>query len=92
MNVILVGLAAFLGAIAVALLGWSQANPPTPFNPRMFLSSTITAVIAAVGIAAAFDYSGSTSNVMCLLAFLSGAGLDAGRSRIAGAFAAKVIK
>ena len=78
MNILLIGVAAFVGAMATALLAWSNSNPPENFNFRKFLGSIIRGLIAAVGIAAAFNYASIASPVMYLFAFLSGAGIDAG--------------
>ena len=86
MEVIYVGIVAFLGAIAASLLGWTESQEP--FNPRKFASSLIRAIIAGVGIAAAFNYVEPISPVSYLFAFLSGAGIDAGGHRIAGAIRA----
>ncbi len=85
MNILFVAVASFVGAMAVALLGWSQQDPPVPFEARKFAGSIIRGLVAAVDIAAAFNYAGATSPIMYLIAFLSGAGIDAGGSRIAGA-------
>lgn len=84
MNVLIVGAASFLGAMAVALLGWLQQDPAVPFEVRKFAGSIIRGLVAAVGIAAVFNYAGATPPIMYLIAFLGGAGIDAGGSRIAG--------
>lgn len=83
-----IALAAFVGAMSSALLGWAQQDPPQPFDMRKFSGSIIRALIAAVGIAAAFNYAEATTPLCYLIAFISGAGVDAGGSRIAGAITA----
>jgi len=88
MDVTYIGISAFLGAIAVSLLGWTESQEP--FVPRKFASSLIRAIIAGVSIASAFNYVESVTPVSYLLAFLSGAGVDAGGHRIAGAIRARL--
>ena len=83
MEIILVGVAALAGGLGVAILGYFQGQDL--WSWRKFGASFITSVIGAVGIAAVMDYSGDISPVLYLVAFLSGAGVDAGRSRISGA-------
>jgi hypothetical protein len=83
--------AATVGGILNALLGWVQKAPPEPFNPRGFVASVITSIIAAGGIVAAWDWAGvSNALVACVSAFLSGAGIVSGASRISGAITARV--
>jgi hypothetical protein len=77
MNILIVGIVAFAGAMATALLAWSNSDPPEKFNFRKFLGSIIRGIIAAVGVAAAFNYASIESPIMYLFAFLSGAGVDA---------------
>lgn len=90
MNALYVAAAAFLGAIVASLLGWTETNEP--FHPRKFASSLIRGIVGAIGIAFAFDYAGSTAPLGYLLAFLAGAGVDAGGKRIAGAIVARLAK
>jgi len=85
-EVIYIGISAFLGAIVASLMGWAESQDP--FDPRKFASSLIRAIIAGVGIAAAFNYVEPVTPVSYLLAFLSGAGVDAGGHRIASAIRA----
>ena len=86
MEVIYIGIAAFLGVVVAALLGWTESQEL--FDLRKFASSLIRAIIAGVGIAAAFNYVEPITPMRYLLAFLSGAGVDAGGHRIAGAIRA----
>lgn len=85
-----IGLAAFLGGVVTALLGWTESNQP--FDAKKFMSSVIRALIAGVGIAAAFDYGGSIGPLSYFIAFLAGAGVDVGGNRVAGAIAARIRK
>ena len=86
-NLIGIALAAFLGGITTALLGWSEAS--TPWNWKKFSSSVVRSLVGAVAIAAAMDYSGATAPIIYLLAFLSGAGVEVGGNRVAGAITKK---
>ena len=86
MEVIYVGIAAFLGAIIASLLGWADTSEP--FIRRKFLTSAIRGLVGAIGIAVVFNYGGSAGPIMYLLAFLAGAGIDAGGNRVAGAVTA----
>ena len=88
MEIIFIGVAAFLGGIIASLLGWTETKEP--FNPRKFASSLIRALIAGVGIAAAFNYGGGIGLLNVLVAFLAGAGVDAGGKRVAGAIASRI--
>ena len=72
--------AAFLGGIISALLGWTESSEP--FNGKKFVSSVIRSVIGAAGIAIAFNFGGGEiSATDILVAFLAGAGVDAGLQR-----------
>jgi len=82
-NLIGIALAAFVGGITTALLGWSEAS--TPWNWKKFSSSVIRSLVGAVAIAAAMDYSGATAPIVYLVAFLSGGGVEVGGNRVAGA-------
>jgi len=86
-NLIGIALAAFVGGLTTALLGWSEAS--APWNWKKFSSSVIRSLVGAVAIAAAMDYSGATAPIIYLLAFLSGAGVEVGGNRIAGALRTK---
>lgn len=87
-NVFGIAGAAFLGALATALMGW--LNTVEPWNWRKITSSLVAGVIAAVGIAAAFDYAGvEVVAIAYLLAFLSGAGVEVGVHRAVGAIRKK---
>jgi len=82
MTIIFVGVAALAGGLAVSVLGYLQGT--NKWSWRKFGASFITSVIGAAGISAVVDISGAISPVLYIVAFLSGAGVDAGRSRIAG--------
>jgi hydrogenase/urease accessory protein HupE len=90
--IIMVALFALLGGIANGMLAWARQNPPEPFDLRKFLVSFITAFIAAVGIAAVFDYANIKSIALAYLgAFLSGAGATSAVSNISGAIAMRAL-
>ncbi len=84
----LIAVAALVGGIVTALLGWTETTEP--FNPKKFTSSIIRSLIGAVVIAVAFDAAGGISPLDYLVAFLAGAGVDAGGKRVAGALAARL--
>lgn len=84
-NLIVIALVAFLGGITTALLGWSESS--TPWNWKKFSSSVIRSLVGGVAISAAMNYSGATAPIIYMLAFLSGAGVEVGGNRIAGAIA-----
>ena len=88
MDIIFIAVAAFLGGIVAALLGWAESQET--FVARKFASSVIRALVGGIGIAAAFSYAGGVSILSFLIAFLAGAGVDAGGNRIAGAIVAKL--
>jgi len=86
-NLIYIALSAFLGGMSTALIGWTEAG--TPWDGKKFIASLVRSLVGGIGIAiaAAMDYSGTTAPVIYLLAFLSGAGIEVGGNRIAGAIA-----
>ena len=81
--IILVFVAAFMGGIVAALLGWVSTNEC--FVARKFVTSVIKALIGAVVISVTFNFAGTTNLIMLMIAFLSGAGVDAGAKRITNA-------
>ena len=85
-----IGVAAFLGGIVMALLGWTESG--LPFDVKKFMSSVIRALVAGVGIAVVFDYGANTGPLSYFIAFLAGAGVDVGGNRVAGAIAARIRK
>ena len=56
MNTLYIALAALLGGIVTALLGWLESGEP--FNPRKFGGSVIRSLIAAAIFAAGYQVSG----------------------------------
>jgi UDP-N-acetylmuramyl pentapeptide phosphotransferase/UDP-N-acetylglucosamine-1-phosphate transferase len=77
-------LAALIGGLVVALLGWCDSNEP--FDPRKFGGSAIRAAIAAVIFAVGYHLSGPVGILDLFYAFLGGAGVDALGNRLAGKF------
>lgn len=83
MNVFGIALAAFIGGVAVALLGWLDAHES--FDPKKFGSSVIRALGAAVVFAIAYTYTNGITPIDIGIAFIGGMGIDAAGNRIAGA-------
>ena len=82
MNVFYIALAALLGGIVTALLGWLESGEP--FNPRKFGGSLIRSLIAAAIFAAGYQLSAGVGIIDLLYAFLGGAGVDVIGNRISG--------
>ena len=85
-NVIWVLVAAFLGGMATALIGWSQQGGP--WNSKKFIGSLAGSMLGAVIAAFAIEYETATVPLIYLNAFLIGAGVEVGANRIIGAIAA----
>jgi hypothetical protein len=85
--IILVAFFAWLGAVANAFLQWASQSPRPPLSGVSVLTALIVSAGTAAGIAEGFNYSGITNNALsCIGAFLSGMGLTAAISGVAGAF------
>ena len=82
MEVLYIALAALLGGVVTALLGWLECSDP--FNPRKFGGSLIRSLIAAAIFAAGYQLTGSFGIIDLLYAFLGGAGVDVIGNRISG--------
>ncbi len=82
MNILYIAVAALLGGIVTALLGWLESSDS--FNPRKFGGSLIRSLIAAAIFAAGYQLSGSIGIIDLLYAFLGGAGVDVIGNRISG--------
>ncbi|MBA7695528.1 hypothetical protein ES703_104156 [subsurface metagenome] len=82
-------LAAILGAIISAVLGWAESDKP--FNARKFAPSLVRAAISAVVVFVGTSYVhvGPITAIIYILAFLAGMGIDAGGNRLAGAIRIK---
>ena len=72
MGVEAVAIAAFVGGMSVALLGWAESQEP--FNPRKFLASVIRSLIAALVFS--IGSSGEITWPNLFYAYLGGAGVD----------------
>lgn len=79
-----IALAALLGGLVAALLGWLDSSEL--FNPRKFGGSAVRALIAAIIFAAGYQLANSVSVLDLFYAFLGGAGVDVLGNRIAGKF------
>jgi len=77
-----VALAALLGGLVAALLGWLESNEP--FNARKFGGSAVRALIAAVIFAVGYQLANSVTMLDLFYAFLGGAGVDVLGNRISG--------
>ncbi len=79
-----IAMAALLGGLVAALLGWLESGEP--FNPRKFGGSVIRALIAAILFAVGYQLSGTAGVLDLFYAFLGGAGVDVLGNRVAGKF------
>lgn len=82
MSTWIIALAAFLGGLAAATLGYLESKEP--FEPKKFARSVIVALVAAASFAVGFTLGNGASARDVLLAFLSGAGLDVIANRALG--------
>ena len=83
MNVIWIAMAAFIGGIAAALLGWLESKEP--FASRKFSASLIRALLAAMAFATGYRYTNAITPIDIGIAFCAGAGVDVLGHRVAGA-------
>lgn len=88
MNVILIGVSAFVGGIVSATLGWFDSGEP--FEVKKFSASLIRALIAGVVFAVGYSYINSLSPIDIGIAFCGGAGIDVLGNRVAGAIKASL--
>jgi hypothetical protein len=79
-----IAMAALLGGLVAALLGWLESNEP--FNPRKFGGSAIRALIAGILFAVGYQLLGTLGLLDLFYAFLGGAGVDVLGNRVAGKF------
>jgi hypothetical protein len=82
MYTVYIALAAFVGGVVAALLGFLESHEG--FDSRKFGASAIRALIAALIFALANQ--GAPSAVNILYAFLGGAGIDVLVNRVGGSF------
>jgi len=83
MNVIWIAVAAFIGGIVAALLGWLESKEP--FVSRKFSASLIRALVAAVASAIGYQYANAITPIDIGIAFCAGAGVDVLGHRVARA-------
>ncbi len=81
MNVWIVALAAFVGGLVVALLGWFDSKES--FDKKKFGASIIRSLIAGIIWAATYSVSDLPQEKILLYAFLGGAGFDVLGNRVA---------
>ncbi|MEK7352894.1 MAG: hypothetical protein AABZ77_00110 [Chloroflexota bacterium] len=82
MSTIYIALAALLGGVVNALLGWLECSDS--FSPRKFGGSVIRSLLAGAIFAAGYQVSGSVGIIDLLYAFLGGAGVDVIGNRVSG--------
>jgi hypothetical protein len=82
MDKIWIAIAALLGGLAAAGLGWLESQEP--FDPRKFGGSVVRSLLAAVIFAVGYSFSDSIGVLDLLAAILGGAGVDVIGNRIAG--------
>ena len=86
MNIIFIGVAAFVGGIVAAVLGWLDSQEP--FEVRKFTASVVRALVAGVVLAVGYTYTNGLSPIDIGIAFVGGAGIDVLGNRISGAIKA----
>lgn len=77
-----IALAALLGGLVAAILGWLESNES--FDARKFGGSAIRALIASIIFAVSYELPNSLTGMDLFYAFLGGAGVDVLGNRIAG--------
>ena len=82
MDKLWVAIAALIGGLASAALGWMESKEP--FDPRKFGGSAIRSLVAALIFVAGYSFSNSIGILDLFYAFLGGAGVDVIGNRIAG--------
>ncbi len=84
MEKVYVALAALLGGIIAAALGWLESKEA--FDVRKFGGSIIRSLIAGVVLALGSSLAGPVDVAALLYAFLGGAGVDVIGNRLSGNF------
>jgi len=79
-----IALAAFVGGVVAALLGWLESGEA--FDLRKFGGSVVRSLIAGVVLALGSGLAGPVDMAALLYAFLGGAGVDVIGNRLAGNF------
>lgn len=82
MDRLYIALAALVGGLAAAFVGYLDSHEP--FDPRKFGGSAIRALIGGVIFAVGYHLSGPVGMLDLFYAFLGGAGVDVIGNRIAG--------
>lgn len=75
-------IAAFVGGILAALLGWHKSGEP--FHPLKFLASVLRALLAAFVAAVSYPLIGPVTVPILIGAVLAGAGVDSLGNRMTG--------
>lgn len=88
MAIIYIALAAFVGGMLAAGLGYLESTEA--FNPKKFGASAIRALVAGILFAAGYSLTGSSITALdILVAVVGGAGFDVLGNRAAGAVFAR---
>jgi len=82
MDKLWVAIAALIGGLVAAGLGWLESKEP--FDTRKFGGSAIRSLVAALIFVVAYSFSDSIGILDLVYAFLGGAGVDVIGNRIAG--------
>ena len=82
MDKLWVAIAALLGGLVAAGLGWLESKEP--FDLRKFGGSTIRSLVAALIFVVGYSFSDSIGVLDLFYAFLGGAGVDVIGNRLAG--------
>lgn len=82
MDKLWVAIAALIGGLASAGLGWLESKEP--FDPRKFGGSAIRSLVAALIFVTGYSFANSIGILDLFYAFLGGAGVDVIGNRIAG--------
>lgn len=87
MNLVLIAVAAFVGGMLAAFLGWLDSHEP--WDSRKFGKSMGFAILSALGFAIGYSFSNSIGARDIFIAILAGAGVDAISNRAIGAAGGK---
>lgn len=88
MDLAILTLLAVLGALLVAIAGWTDSGEP--FNIRKFYPSILRAITAGIIVVLGYQTVSSVDTFDFLLVFIAGMGIDAGGKRITDTVKTKV--
>ncbi|MBU0778239.1 hypothetical protein KKF82_08270 [Patescibacteria group bacterium] len=90
MNILWIGVAAFLGGIVSGVLGWLDSGEA--FEIRKFSATIVRALVAGIVFAIGYHYANGLSPIDLGLAFVGGSGIDVLGNRISGSIKAGLKK